>query len=223
MNNSLFCCFEGIDGSGKTTQVAKAFEHYFAKGSLEVVVTKEPGGTPLAEHIRNIILFHEDEELSTKCETMLFYASRELHLNGVIRSSLKRGALVLCDRFADSTEAYQMAGGKLDQEFVSGLRKHIVGNTEPDLTFVFVMDVEKAFDRARERGALNRMEGKGAAYYVAAQEHFVKLAHQSTAKTEYVIIDAGQSIDAIHATIVREIDVALKRKQPQLDLEPVNV
>lgn len=201
----MLITLEGSEGVGKTTQrdlVAKCLSDM----GLEVVRTREPGGTPLAEKFRDILLGTHDETISTNCETLLFYAAREQHLNEVIRPALEEGKLVICDRFADTTEAYQMAGGKLDQVFLSNLRKHIVGDTEPNLTFVFVMEVEKAFARAEERGTLNRMEGKGLAYYKAAQEHFVKLAHTPNPNTTYIIIDADQERDVITEQIVKEIE-----------------
>lgn len=212
MNNGLFVTLEGIEGTGKTTQREEIYKHFSAIG-LNVVQTREPGGTPQAEKIRDLLLTPNDEELSAKCESLLFYASREQHLNGVIRPSLATGALVICDRFADTTEAYQMAGGKMDQGFINDLRKHIVGETEPDLVFVLVMDVEKAFQRAAARGALNRMESKGMEYYQAAQEQFVKLAHTPHPTTTYSIIDADQPAEVISQQIIREVTDAWERKQ----------
>lgn len=209
----MFITFEGGEGTGKTTQREKVSDRFIAAG-YNVVQTREPGGTPLAEKFRDLLLSNHDEPVSAKCETLLFYAAREQHLNEVIRPSLAAGALVICDRFADTTEAYQMAGGKMDQSFISGLRKHIVNLTEPDLVFVFVMDVEKAFLRAASRGTLNRMESKGLDYYKTAQEHFVKLAHTPRPNTTYVIIDADQDRETITNQIVKEIEqVMLLTKQ----------
>jgi len=211
MHKGLFVSLEGGEGTGKTTQREKVADHFSALG-LNVVRTREPGGTPLAERFRDILLSEHDEEMSAKCETLLFYAAREQHLAQVIRPHLNEGALVICDRFADTTEAYQMAGGKMDPDFISGLRKHIVGETEPDLVIVLVMDVEKAFLRAAARGTLNRMEGKGLDYYKAAQEHFVKLAHQPNSPSSYAIISADQPIEAISEQIIQEVQLAWDRK-----------
>lgn len=209
----MFITFEGGEGTGKTTQREKVSDRFISAG-YNVVQTREPGGTPLAEKFRDLLLSNHDEPVSAKCETLLFYAAREQHLNEVIRPSLAAGALVICDRFADTTEAYQMAGGKMDQGFISSLRKHIVNLTEPDLVFVFVMDVEKAFLRAASRGTLNRMESKGLDYYKTAQEHFVKLAHTPRPNTTYVIIDADQDRETITNQIVKEIEqVMLLTKQ----------
>lgn len=211
--DGLFVAFEGIDGVGKSTQRDGVAELLEASG-IAVTRTAEPGGTPLAEKLRQIIKFEEHETISTEGETLLFYASRELHLSNVIRPHLADKKVVLCDRFADSTEAYQMAGGKLNSEFAASLRKHIVGDTEPDLTFVFIMDVEKAFARIdrRGKGAIDRMEIKGRDYYVAAQGHFVAMAHDKSRKTEYVIVNADQDQTVIRDLIVNEIAQAWQRK-----------
>jgi len=215
MHKGLFVAFEGIDGTGKTTQRNMTADRY-EKGTIEVTRTLEPGGTQLAMQLRDIIKYYKDETISTVAEAMLFYTARELHLTNVIRPHLAENKIVLCDRFADSTEAYQMAGGKLDQAFLQVLRKTVVGDTEPDLTFVFVMDIDKAFARAGERGESCRMEGKGRDYYIAAQQHFVKLAHQPNSPTTYVIIDADQSIDVINEKICEEVARAWDRKHGPL-------
>lgn len=215
MHQGLFVAFEGIDGTGKTTQRDMTADR-FEKGSLRVTRTFEPGGTHLAMQLRDIVKYHKDETISTVAEALLFYTARELHLTNVIRPHLADNKIVFCDRFADSTEAYQMAGGKLDPAFVQSLRKTVVGDTEPDLTFVFVMDIEKAFARAEERGEKCRMEAKGPDYYIAAQQHFVKLAHQPNSPTTYVIISADQPIDVISDQVCKEVAAAWDRKHGPL-------
>lgn len=211
MSNGLFVAFEGIDGTGKSTQREMTADHFDA-GPIRVIRTFEPGGTHLAMQLRDIVKYHKEETITTVAEALLFYTARELHMANVIRPYLEQGAIVLSDRFADSTEAYQMAGGKLNPDFIASLRKNVVGDTEPDLTFVFVMDIEKAFVRSASRGELCRMEAKGRDYYIAAQEHFVKLAHQPNSPTNYVIIDADQPIDVISEQIIREVQLAWDRK-----------
>lgn len=211
MHKGLFVDFEGIEGVGKTTQRDLAYDH-FKKAGTPVISTREPGGTPLAEKIRDILKYYKDEPISTLAEIYLFYTSRELHLNNVIRPHLEENSIVLCDRFADTTEAYQLAGGNGNQELISLMRKNTVGDTEPDLTFVFVMDIDAAFLRAAARGELDRLESKGRDYFVAAQEHFVKLAHQPNSPTNYVIVDADRPIEVIQEQIISEILLAWDRK-----------
>ena len=164
MTRGRFITFEGGEGAGKSTQVQRLAARLKAAGR-EVVTTREPGGSPGAESIRDIVLRGEADRWSPVTETLLMYAARRDHVERVIRPALERGAWVVCDRFADSTRAYQGAAGGTDPALIAALETHILEDTRPDLTLVFDLPVEVGLERAYARaGAEMRFESKGLAF-----------------------------------------------------------
>lgn len=199
MEIGKFIALEGIEGAGKSTQ-RDYMQGYLQDAGFEVVMTREPGGTPLAEIIRELLKKPHEEEFTPKAEAMLFFAAREQHLDQVIRPALARGAIVLCDRFVDSTYAYQAAGGKVDRKFIEVLDEIIVGDTKPDMTFIFKVDPLVGLARAGKRGELDRMDSKGEAYYTCAQDEFLRMAAEAPAR--YTVIDANVSQQQVSAQLM---------------------
>jgi len=194
-----FITFEGGEGAGKSTQVQRLAARLKADGR-DVVTTREPGGSPGAESIRDLVLKGAADRWSPLTETLLMYAARRDHVERVIRPALARGAWVICDRFADSTRAYQGAAGGVDPTFISALETYILETTRPDLTLVFDLPAEVGLERAHARaGAEMRFESKGMVFHERLREGFREIA---TAEPERcALIDATAAMDAVEAAV----------------------
>ncbi len=198
----LFITLEGPEGAGKSTNREYLAERLRASG-LDVVLTREPGGTPLAERIRELLLAPSDETMCVDTELLLMFAARAQHLAQVIRPALARGAVVLCDRFTDATYAYQGGGRGLSQERIAQLETFVQGTLRPDLTLVFDLPVEVGLARASARGRLDRFEQEGRAFFEAVRGAY--LARAAAAPARYRVVDAGQSL----AQVQQELDALL--------------
>lgn len=195
MTRGGFITFEGGEGAGKSTQVARLVERLRARG-LEVVQTREPGGSPGAEDIRAIALNGEAGRWSPMTETLLMFAARSDHLERVIRPALDAGRWVVCDRFADSSRAYQGAGGGAPEAFIEALDAAIVGETQPDLTLIFDLPVEVGLERAFGRGLFEtRFESKGLAFHQRLRDGFRAIAERHPERC--VLIDATGGPDEV--------------------------
>ena len=170
----MFISFEGTEGVGKTTLIRKLYEHFQAEAQ-DVVLTREPGGTPLAEQIRSLLLsVNHDEQMSHDTELLLMYAARAQHLERVILPALAQGQIVLCDRFSDSSFAYQCAGRGLSREKLQLLNDNFVVKM-PDITFWLDAPIELGMTRARERGALDRFEQEKVSFFEKVRSGFEEL------------------------------------------------
>ncbi len=199
MTRGRFITFEGGEGAGKSTQVQRLAARLTADGR-EVVTTREPGGSPGAESIRDLVLKGSADRWSPLTETLLMYAARRDHIERVIRPALKRGAWVICDRFADSTRAYQGAAGGVDPKLISALEAYILETTRPDLTLVFDLPADVGLERAHARaGAEMRFESKGMAFHERLREGFRAIA--AAEPDRCAVIDATASIDAVEAAV----------------------
>ena len=187
-----FIVFEGGEGAGKSTQVQRLADALRARGE-DVRTTREPGGSPGAETIRDLLVSGEAERWSAETEALLINAARADHLDRTIRPALARGQWVICDRFADSTMAYQGYGMGLDRAWLEALRKRVVGDTEPGLTLIFDLPVEVGLGRAI---ASQRYEKMGRAFHDALRAAFQDIAKSKDGRNR-VVIDAGTDIDDV--------------------------
>ena len=201
-----FISFEGIDGSGKSTQAGRLAEHLRIRG-LDVVLTREPGGSPGAEEIRALVLRGDPARWSAETEILLFTAARRDHLERTILPALEAGKVVICDRFADSTRMYQgLSRGDL-REIVDTLHALMIGR-EPDLTMLIDMDPGAGLDRALARGTgEDRFEEFGESLQVRMRDGFLNLARQFPER--FRIIDGNREMDAVAADIARIADAFL--------------
>ena len=193
----LFITFEGGEGSGKSTQIRMLAERLKTMGR-DVLATREPGGTPEAEAVRALLVSGDVARWTAKSEALLNYAAREQHLEQVIRPALASGRVVLCDRFMDSTRAYQGHAGGCDLAFIDALEKAIVGGTRPQLTLIFDLDPALGLARARTRGdhaAEDRYERKGLGFHMKLREGFLDILRRDPRRCR--LVDAGQDIGAV--------------------------
>ena len=170
----MFISFEGTEGVGKTTLIRKIYDYWGQQGQ-QVVLTREPGGTPLAEQIRALLLaINHDEKMSHDTELLLIYAARAQHLEQVILPALDAGKVVLCDRFSDASFAYQCAGRGLSETKLDTLNQTFVSRM-PDMTFWLDAPVELGMTRARERGALDRFEQEKVSFFEQVRAGYTQL------------------------------------------------
>lgn len=201
--SARFITFEGIDGSGKSTQIKRLADHLRAQG-LEVVVTREPGGSPGAEEIRALVLQGDPDRWSAETELLLFTAARRDHLERTILPALRAGKIVLCDRFADSTRMYQgLSRGDL-RASVDKLHSLMIGQ-EPDLTLLIDMDPALGLTRAlSRRTADERFEAFGEELQTAMRQGFLDLAQEFAER--FRVIDGARDIDTVAADIAALVD-----------------
>lgn len=196
--NGLFITLEGPEGAGKSTNRDYLAELLGARGR-EVIMTREPGGTPLAERIREILLAPAAEPMAVDTELLLMFAARAQHLAQVVRPALARGALVLCDRFVDATYAYQGGGRGVPVERIATLEAFVLGDLQPDLTLVFDLPVDIGLARAARRGALDRFEQEQRAFFEAVRQTYLDRAQAVPAR--YRLVDASRSLAEVQADL----------------------
>lgn len=197
-----FITIEGGEGVGKSTQIAALAEFLRASG-VEVVLTREPGGTRRAEQIRELLLESVAEPMPPTCELLLVFAGRATHLENVIRPALQRGAWVVCDRFTDATFAYQGGGRGMDAATIAQLEELVQGELRPDLTLLLDAPLEIAAVRAQERnaarGSVDRFEREQQDFFERVRRVYLKRARQEPGR--FAVIDAAASRDAVAAAI----------------------
>ena len=200
----LFITLEGPEGAGKSTNRDYLAERLRERG-VDVLLTREPGGTPLAERIRELLLAPSDEPMAVDTELLLVFAARAQHLQQVIRPALAQGRVVLCDRFTDATYAYQGGGRGLSLERIAQLERFVQGELRPDLTLIFDLPVEVGLARAAARGRLDRFEQEGRGFFEAVRQAYLQRAAQ--APQRYRVLDAGQTLIQVQA----DLDALLPR------------
>jgi len=204
----LFITLEGPEGAGKSTNREYLAERLRERG-IEVQLTREPGGTPLAERIRELLLDPSDEKMAVDTELLLVFAARAQHIAEVIRPALERGAVVLCDRFTDATYAYQGGGRGLPVERIARLESFVQGGLRPDLTLVFDLPVEIGLSRAAARGRLDRFEQEGRGFFEAVRNTYLDRANADPAR--YHILDAAQSLAEVQRDLDKLLPALLER------------
>lgn len=189
-----FISFEGIEGAGKTTLIKNLADKIKATG-LDVVITREPGGTEVGEEIREVLLKHRDVELFSDTELLLFAAGRSQHVAQKIKPALAKGSCVLCDRFADASSAYQGAGRGISSRRLKQLEDWVLQGFLPDIVVIMDISVKSGFARAKGRGQLDRIESQEESFFERIREFYLEKARQEPKR--YLVIDAEKSIDDI--------------------------
>jgi dTMP kinase len=201
LRNGRFITFEGGEGAGKSTQIRRLAASLRGQ-TREVVVTREPGGTPLAEKLRTVILAGKARDFGDMGEALLFSAARIDHIDRVIRPALARGAAVLCDRFADSTRAYQGARGGAEDIMLATLEKVTLAGVQPDITFILDIAPDVGMERAHRRrgqGAVDRFEAEDLGFHMLLRAKFLEIARDEPDRCR--VIDAARPEDEVAEAI----------------------
>lgn len=202
-----FITLEGGEGVGKSSNLAFIHEYLTGCGQ-SVVVTREPGGTPLAEKVRELLLQKSAEPMSALAELLLVFAARAQHLERVIRPALVRGDWVLCDRFTDATFAYQGCGRRLNQQVIAQLRDLVHPDLQPDLTILLDIDIAEGLARARERGEPDRIESEQRSFFEAVRSGYLAMAAEEPRR--FAVVDASPPLETVQQAIREHLDRILK-------------
>jgi dTMP kinase len=211
----LLITFEGVEGSGKTTQIGR-LKNYLIKKGIRCIVTREPGGSPIGEGIRKILLDPDHREMSPLSELLLYEASRAQHVRDVIKPELRKKTVILCDRFCDASIAYQGYGRKIDLTWVERLNRLATQGIRPDLTFLLDCPSDIGLTRALERNRLRKQEKEGRFEREKIQFHNrVRKGYLSIAKREprrLKVIDTRQGVDKVFERVRKAVDAILAAK-----------
>lgn len=207
MKQGLFITLEGGEGGGKSTQ-CRILKMRLEEAGHDVVVTREPGGTPEAEKIRNLLVDRGGGDWSPQAETMLFFAARAMHVRDLIGPALQAGKTVLCDRFTDSTRAYQGAAGGVPADAIEQLKQIAIGGLEPDITFILDVPADVGLSRSTRRIAKSgssedRFEGMEFGFHQRLRDGYLAIAAANPARCR--VIDATQSIDDVAQAIWKAV------------------
>lgn len=195
-----FITVEGVEGVGKSTNIAFIQKTLVRKG-CDVVVTREPGGTPLAEEIREMVLQPRDEVMASLTELLLVFAARAQHIEQVIKPALDRGAWVVCDRFTDATYAYQGGGRHLPIDQIQALEQLVQNHLRPDLTILLDVDAEVGLKRARSKGQVDRIEAEKIDFFSRVRDTYLSRASDDPGR--FRIIDTERALEEVQADIDR--------------------
>ena len=190
---TFFVVFEGIEGSGKTYHCKKLYRK-ITKLGVRAILTREPGGLKTTKHIRKILLSGKKNKFNKITDLLLYLASRSEHVEKIIKPSMNKKKIIICDRFVDSTIAYQVYGQKINQNIVDHFHREILGNIRPDLTFLLKINVDMALKRIKKRKFINRYDKQSKKFYIKAQKGYLNLAKKN--KRRYIILDTSKSIQA---------------------------
>ncbi|MFT4147304.1 MAG: dTMP kinase [Micrococcaceae bacterium] len=204
---SIFITFEGADGSGKTTQI-KLLARWLEQQGHSVLTTREPGGTTLGEELRNLLLHSGD--MNAKAEALIFAAARSQHASEVMRPAVDSGTIVLCDRYIDSSAAYQGYGRRLGVQKIIDLSLWATDNFIPDLTLVLDVDTHSSQERRSARSADDRIEASGVEFMEKTRQAFLKLAQENP--ENHHVIDANGTVDQVFEKVV----AVVQEKFPQV-------
>jgi dTMP kinase len=208
MQRGKFITVEGIEGVGKSTNI-DVLKNAIESRGLKVLTSREPGGTPMAEKIRDILFEHGDEPMPGNAEMLLMFASRALHVDNLIRPALADGTWVICDRFTDSSRAYQGAGRGIGQDNINTLAEWVHPDLQPDLTILLDAPVETGMGRAEERGEPDRIEMERHDFFSRARDCFLALAEAEPER--FVVIDASADIDTVRQAVAAEVNQLLDK------------
>ena len=217
--NGLFITFEGGEGVGKSTQITRIADKLRAKG-FDVLATREPGGSPGAEAVRHVLLSGAAEPFGPKMEALLFAAARSDHVEQVIRPAVERGAIVLCDRFLDSSRVYQGVTGNLDPAFVRALEKVAINGMMPDMTLILDVDPQLGMQRAMARrgeGVADRYEKEDLAVHQRRREAYLAIAAAEPERC--IVIDASGKPEQVETVIAAAVFAAIEARA-EISSEP---
>lgn len=202
----IFITFEGVEGSGKSSQV-KLLEQYLQQQGYDCFITREPGGPPISEAIRSLLLDVNNAEMVPETELLLYLASRAQHTAQWIIPALEQGKIVICDRYTDSSLAYQGGGRKLSADVINALTTFATRKLEPDITYLLDVDVEVGQQRISNR-TLDRLEEESLNFHKQVRQEYLKLANRH--KNRYIIIDGSLGVQEIHELIVQHIKTHIR-------------
>ena len=209
----LFVTFEGIEGSGKSYQSRKLYKS-IKQRKIPAILTREPGGTEGAEKIRKIILedyfyLHSKIRFNKYTDTLLYLAARSEHIENKIKPAISKKKIIICDRFIDSTLAYQVYGKGVSKALVDSVHKYILGSIKPDLTFILKVNISKALERLKKRKKKNRYDKFSKYFYVKAQKAFIKIAKKN--KTRYFVLDNSNDSEETEKIILNKFIQVLSK------------
>jgi dTMP kinase len=207
MAKGLFITLEGADGSGKTTQMEKIID-YFQKNNLPYLVTREPGGIGLGQKVREILLNH-DGPVSSRCEMFLYLADRAQNIDVIVQPAINEGKVVLCDRHADSTVAYQGYARGLDVEQINSLNSIATAGKKPDLTLLFDVETSVAMERVGNRAEKDRLESEGAVFHSKVRQGYLEIAKKESERIK--IINANLSVDEVWSQVKAILDSKVRQ------------
>ena len=200
-NKGIFITLEGIEGAGKSTHMDYIASLVKSSGK-KIVCTREPGGTNIGNELRKILLFRKNGyKISDQTELLLMFAARQQHLDEVIRPALKAGKIVLCDRFTDSTYAYQGGGRKIKSEIIKQLAKVVHPDLKPDLTLLFDLPVKLGLERANNRSEKDSFESEETAFFERVRKTYLKIARSEPRRVK--VIDAKKDIETVQSSIIK--------------------
>jgi len=205
---TLLVTFEGVEGSGKSYHSRKLFEK-IKKRKIPSILTREPGGLKNAEQIRKILLNGKKNKFDKTTDALLYLAARNEHVIKILKPAIKKKKVIICDRFIDSTFAYQIHGNKVNKDLVHNVHKKILSNIKPDLTFILFVEISKALSRINKRKSKNRYDKFSKKFYTKVQNAFIKLAKQN--KNRCIIINTNKDIKQTETLIFNEFVKKLKK------------
>lgn len=206
--SGLFITFEGPEGAGKSTNL-QVFAQALSTAGCQPLLTREPGGTPVAERIRDVLLSHHEERMCSDAELLLMFAARAQHLHALIKPALEAGRVVISDRFTDATYAYQGGGRGIPVERIASLETWVQGELRPDITVIFDVPIEVGMERARARSELDRFEVEEQSFFEAVRNTY--LLRAAAEPQRYRVIDASGDLQQVAAAMQPVINEVLER------------
>ncbi|BBB26213.1 dTMP kinase [Amphritea japonica] len=209
MSSGRFITLEGTEGVGKSTNL-RFIESVLQQHQINYKLTREPGGTPMAEEVRELLLANRSEQVADDAELLLVFAARAQHLERVIRPTLETGSWVLCDRFTDATFAYQGGGRGLSKDMIAQLEAVVQRGLQPDLTILLDLPVEIGLARARERGELDRFENERLGFFERVREAYLDRANADPQR--FAVIDASGTLEQVQQQISEVLECYLQKQ-----------